>query len=225
MDGIHDLGGRAGLGPIDPEFDEPVFHSDWERSVLVMFPAMAMAEAFNLDQFRAAMEQIPPHDYLSSQYYEHWMHAMVYWGTEAGIFDPDELNRRTQEFLDDPARTPPTREDPELVAALESLISTGDDYRRPVDTPARYTVGDAVVVRADASTTHTRRAAYIRGRKGRVSAVHGAYVFPDANATGSGEAPQHLYTVEFTGDELWSDSAEPRTLNHIDLWESYLLSA
>lgn len=59
MDGIHDLGGRAGLGPIKPESDEPVFHSDWERSVLTMFPAMALAGAFNLDQFRGAMEQIP----------------------------------------------------------------------------------------------------------------------------------------------------------------------
>lgn len=224
MDGIHDLGGRAGLGPIDPEINEPVFHSDWERSVLVMFPALAMAGAFNLDQFRSGMEQIPPHDYLMSQYYEHWMHAMVHWGSEAGIFDPADLDRRTREYLENPEKMPPTRQDPEMVAALEALIASGDDYRRPVETPAKFAVGETVVVRADASTTHTRRASYIRGRTGKVSAAHGAYVLPDTNATGAGEQPEHLYTVEFTAGELWSDSAEPDTLNYFDVWESYLLS-
>ncbi|MBY4130199.1 nitrile hydratase subunit beta [Rhodococcus fascians] len=224
MDGIHDLGGRAGLGPISPEKDEPVFHSDWERSVLVMFPALAMAGAFNLDSFRSGMEQIPPHEYLMSQYYEHWMHSMVHWGSEAGIFDPEELDRRTREFLDNPDQKPPTRQDPEMVAALEALIASGADYRRPVDKPAQFAIGDTVVVRADASTTHTRRASYIRGRTGRVSAAHGAYVFPDTNASGVGEQPEHLYTVEFTAGELWSDSAEPETVNYFDVWEPYLLS-
>ena len=66
MDGVHDLGGRQGFGPIDPDTDEPVFHSDWERRVLEMFPAMAGAGAFNLDQFRYGMEQIPPAEYLAS---------------------------------------------------------------------------------------------------------------------------------------------------------------
>ena len=30
MDGIHDMGGMHGLGPIDYEADEPVFHHAWE---------------------------------------------------------------------------------------------------------------------------------------------------------------------------------------------------
>ena len=72
MDGIHDLGGRHGFGPVIHPDDEPIFHSDWEKTVLVMFPAMAMAGAFNLDEFRHGMEQIPPHDYITARYYEHW---------------------------------------------------------------------------------------------------------------------------------------------------------
>ena len=33
MDGVHDLGGMHGFGPINPEPNEPVFHHDWERRV------------------------------------------------------------------------------------------------------------------------------------------------------------------------------------------------
>ena len=33
MNGVHDLGGMHGLGAINPEPNEPVFHHDWERAV------------------------------------------------------------------------------------------------------------------------------------------------------------------------------------------------
>ena len=31
VDGVHDLGGMQGFGPVEIETDEPVFHADWER--------------------------------------------------------------------------------------------------------------------------------------------------------------------------------------------------
>lgn len=226
MDGVHDLGGRHGLGAINPEPDEPVFHYDWERSILVMFPAMAMAGAFNLDQFRSGMEQIPPAEYLQATYYEHWLHSMIHYGTEAGIIDPEDLQRRTRHYLDNPQESAPKAAKPDMVATLEQLIPTGDDYRRETDAPAKYGVGDTVRVLPDVSTTHTRRAGYVRGRVGEVVAAHGAYVYPDSNALGLGEDPHHLYTVRFTSQELWGD--EPGAANsvvHIDLWEPYLTSA
>ena len=34
MNGGQDLGGVHGLGPIDPEVDEPVFHAEWEKARL-----------------------------------------------------------------------------------------------------------------------------------------------------------------------------------------------
>jgi nitrile hydratase beta subunit len=223
MDGVHDLGGRHGFGSIDPESDEPVFHADWERSVLVMFPAMAMAGAFNLDQFRSGMEQIPPAEYLSATYYEHWLHSMIHYGTEAGIFDEDELDRRTRHYLDHPEEAAPKAEKPDLVETLRHLIPNGDEYRRESDRAARFSVGDTVRVRPDVSTTHTRRAGYVRGHTGEVVASHGAYVYPDSNALGLGEDPHHLYTVKFSSKELWGN--EPGSINsvvHIDLWEPYL---
>jgi nitrile hydratase subunit beta len=223
MDGIHDLGGKAGHGPVVHPEDEPVFGSEWEKRVLPMFPAMAMAGAFNLDGFRSGMEQIPAAEYLTSRYYEHWMHSMVLHGTEAGIFDPEELERRTQHYLQHPDEDVPRASKPELVEALEQLIPNGDDYRRDVPAEPRFRVGDTVRVRPEASTSHTRRASYVRGHVGEITHAHGAYVYPDSNAAGLGEDPHHLYTVRFTAQELWGD--EPGAVNsvmHIDLWEPYL---
>lgn len=227
MDGVHDLGGRHGLGAIRPEPDEPVFDSDWERLVLTMFPALALAGAFNLDMFRFGMEQIPPIDYLSSRYYEHWMHSLVHYGVQAGIFDPDDLEARTQHYLKHPDESAPRAAKPEQVEIIKQMISSGgDDCQRESGAPAAFAVGDKVRVRPDASTTHTRRAGYVRGHVGEVVAPHGTYVFPDTNAVGNGENPQHLYTVRFTAEELWGD--EPGAANssvRIDLWEPYLTAA
>jgi nitrile hydratase subunit beta len=226
MDGVHDLGGRAGLGPINPEADEPVFHSEWERSVLVMFPAMALAGAFNLDQFRSGMEQIPPVEYLSARYYEHWMHAMTLYGVEAGIFDHATLDRLTEHYLAHPDEVPPRASSPEMVETLRKMIAEGDTYHRETSAAPAFAAGDQVRVRADASTTHTRRAGYTRGRTGTVAACRGAYVFPDTNAKGAGEDPQYVYTVRFTARELWGEAAaEVNTVVHIDLWEPYLTPA
>ncbi|MGD9527673.1 MAG: SH3-like domain-containing protein, partial [Pseudonocardia sp.] len=115
---------------------------------------------------------------------------------------------------------------PELVETLRGLIPGGDEYRRQTDAEPAFAVGQTVRVRPEVSTTHTRRAGYIRGRVGEVVAAHGAYVYPDSNALGLGEDPHHLYTVRFTASELWGD--EPGAANslvHIDLWQPYLIAA
>lgn len=227
MDGVHDLGGRHGIGAVRPEPDEPVFHSAWERSVLAMFPAMAMAEAFNLDMFRYGMEQIPAAEYLSTRYYEHWMHSLIHYGVQAGIFDPDDLEARTKHYLEHPDEGAPKAAKPEQVEILRGLIAEGgDDCKREIDTPPAYAVGDTVRVRPGASTTHTRRAGYVRGHVGEIAAAHGSYIYPDSHSKGEGEDPQHLYSVKFTASELWGD--EPGCANsvvYIDLWEPYLMSA
>ena len=52
-------------------------------------------------------------------------------------------------------------------------------------------------------------------RPGVIERVHGAHVFPDSNAHGEGENPQWLYTVRFSGRELWGEEADP-TLDRLD---------
>ena len=38
MNGVHDLGGTDGLGPVLVEEDEPVWHAEWEKAAFGMFP-------------------------------------------------------------------------------------------------------------------------------------------------------------------------------------------
>ena len=224
MDGIHDLGGRHGFGPILHPEEEPVFHSDWERTVLVMFPAMALAGAFNLDEFRHGMEQIPPHDYITARYYEHWVDSMTRYGLRSGIFDGDDLEQRTQHYLDNPDEPLPPSSKPEMVETLRQMIATGDDYHRPKEEPAKFASGDRVTVSSGPSLGHTRRPGYVRGRTGTIATFHGSYVYPDTNAMGDGEGAEYVYTVEFSGEELWGAEGANSTV-YIDLWEPYLLPA
>ena len=75
MNGIHDLGGRDGFGPVEREDAEPVFHAPWEGRV---WSIMRKTEGrqFHLDQFRDVIEHMPPVDYLEASYYERWLHAL-----------------------------------------------------------------------------------------------------------------------------------------------------
>jgi nitrile hydratase len=84
-------------------------------------------------------------------------------------------------------------------------------------------VGAAVVTRNIHPSGHTRLPRYARGKLGAIAAHRGCHVFPDANAHGLGEQPQHVYGVRFDAGELWGEAAEPNQRVYLDLWESYLL--
>jgi nitrile hydratase len=57
---------------------------------------------------------------------------------------------------------------------------------------------------------------------GRIERVLGAHVYADTHAHGQGERPQWLYTVAFTGRELWGAEAAAGLTVTIDAWEPYL---
>ena len=94
MNGIHDLGGVHGLGPIEREKNEPVFHHDWERRVFGMMIATFAGGQFNVDEFRHAIERMNPAEYLQSSYYEHWLHAVETLLIEKGVIGRAELEAR-----------------------------------------------------------------------------------------------------------------------------------
>ena len=60
MDGVHDVGGMQGFGPIQAEANEPVFHARWEGRVLAMNMAIAAWGKFGTDSRRYARELMPP---------------------------------------------------------------------------------------------------------------------------------------------------------------------
>jgi len=64
MNGVHDMGGMDGFGPVQPEENEPVFHEEWEGRVLAMNRCMGYSRTWNGDISRHAKEILPPHVYL-----------------------------------------------------------------------------------------------------------------------------------------------------------------
>ena len=73
---VNDVGGQSGFGRVVVEADEPPFHADWEARVYALNVAMLRRGVYNLDQFRDAIERMPPADYLAASYYERWLHAV-----------------------------------------------------------------------------------------------------------------------------------------------------
>ena len=72
MNGVHDMGGMHGFGPVEPEANEPPFHEAWEGRVLAMQRAMRYTRTFTIDMSRAAQERLPARVYLSVSYYHRW---------------------------------------------------------------------------------------------------------------------------------------------------------
>jgi nitrile hydratase len=226
VNGVHDLGGTDGLGPIVVENDEPVFHSEWEKAVFAMMPATFAAGFFNLDQFRYGIEQIPPAEYLSSRYYEHWLHTIEHYAVRTGAVERDELDQRTQHFLEHPEAPLPEKESAELIGLMETVCAHGGSARREPPEAARFAEGDRVRIADDHPYGHTRRPRYIRGHVGVIDKVGGSFVYPDTAAMDDGEEPQWVYTVRFTATELWGEQhADPSASIYIDTWEPYLESA
>lgn len=98
MNGIHDLGGMHGMGPIAPPAQEPVFTHEWERRAFALFVPLFGAGCFNVDEFRHAIERMPPAEYLEGTYYEHWLHSFVTLLCEKGYITADELEARVAQM-------------------------------------------------------------------------------------------------------------------------------
>ena len=94
MDGIHDLGGLEGFGPVEIEPDEPVFHEDWERRTFRISRAAGHGLRYSGGAFRHSIERMDPGHYLTSSYYEHWLTGISTLIVEAGLVTAEELDRR-----------------------------------------------------------------------------------------------------------------------------------
>ncbi len=94
MNGVHDLGGMHGFGPINPDPNEKMFAHDWERKVFGMFFTNFAAGQFNVDEFRNGIEKMDAAEYLESSYYEHWLHAIEALLIARGTLTADEISGR-----------------------------------------------------------------------------------------------------------------------------------
>ena len=75
MNGIHDMGGMHGFGPVVVEKNEPLFHAPWEARVRALVSLVTRRIA-NIDAFRHAIERIDPVTYLSVGYFGRWLIAL-----------------------------------------------------------------------------------------------------------------------------------------------------
>jgi nitrile hydratase len=225
MNGIHDMGGMQGAGPIAPENDEPVFHEQWEKDVFAIRTATLGQGLYNLDEFRHAIERMHWTHYLESSYYEHWLAAMETLLSEKGIISKEELEARVKQVKEHPeimANVPASNGSSQLAGRLEKMLRQGGSTRREIATASRFKPGDKVVGRNIHPSGHTRSPRYIRGKRGTIEKAHGAFILPDTNAHGRGENPEPVYTVRFDAREVWGEQAAVGDSIYLDLWESYL---
>jgi nitrile hydratase len=222
LNGVHDIGGMDGFGVIHRETDEPVFHEPWESRVFGMAMVGGGLPRITLDAGRHRLERLSPIQYLSSSYYERWLARIDSALVEAGILTRAEIEQRMQQFEADPEMAMPRREDPAQTGSITNALRAGRPAARKVRQRPRFAIGDKIATRNLNPHGHTRLPRYARGKRGVIVAHHGAHVFPDTNAHGLGENPQHLYTVRIAMRELWGDNAQRNESLLIDLWESYL---
>lgn len=94
MSRINDVGGLQGFPLPVSSSDEPPFHADWEAHVFGMMYGLVKQRVLVLDEVRDAIEQMPVEQYLSSSYYEKWLHAMTVLLIRKGIIDEADLHER-----------------------------------------------------------------------------------------------------------------------------------
>ena len=113
MNGVHDMGGMHGFGPIDIEANEPVFHDEWEGRVYgIVTGIREERDVYGPYGSRHYIENIPPAQYLAASYYERWMLALEAALISKGLLTAAELDSKTRDFAADPSSDPSRRDNP-----------------------------------------------------------------------------------------------------------------
>lgn len=201
MDGMHDLGGKQGFGPVRHSPTAQAFHEPWEKRVNALYSLAVKLGIFNMDEYRHAIERMEPRHYLSASYYERSLTSLATLCVEKGVMTREELERRA--------------------GGLFPLSLPSAPGRSNVAQRERFNAGDRVRVRTDNVPGHVRMPGYIRGKAGVVVGESPAYPFPDAHAHGVEAADEPTYDVRFSVEDLWPNSADPAFV-HVGVFQSYL---
>ena len=99
MNGLQDLGGIQGLGPVPREENEPIFRAEWEKRVFALMVSTLGGGAFNAGEFRHAVnERLNQSQYLTLNYYERWVQGIEMLLIEKGLITRDELETRFEKL-------------------------------------------------------------------------------------------------------------------------------
>jgi nitrile hydratase len=217
MNGIHDMGGMQGLGSIQVEKKEPVFHAPWEGRVIAMY------ELIDGDWLpgsgRYQRELIPPSEYLRMSYYERWLAALSELLVRSGMVTRRELETGVAEGGNVKGRHMMRADE------VRPMIAAGSPATSEVPATPKFHVGERVRARNINAIGHTRLPRYARGKQGTIVRDHGVFVFNDSLVQGFGPKPQHVYSVRFAARELWGVEAAAADSVYVDLWDDHLAAA
>jgi nitrile hydratase len=224
MNGIHDMGGLHGFGPVEIDPDEPVFTTEWGSRIFCMTQVIDGLGIWNLDEHRHEIELMAPEDYLTHTYYGRWLFAMEHILERRNIVRRAEVDLRAAEIASDRRQFTPVRTaDRNWPLAEDAKVPWGG-WRKDESVTPKFAEGQRVRVRNIHPPGHTRVTNYTRGKSGDIYRVNAqAWVFPDTRAHYQGENLQAVYTVRFDAQTLWGESqAEPNLYVYIDLSENHL---
>ena len=201
MDGVHDLGGRQGFGPVRREGHTEPFHGEADIRIAAMWVRLVRQGIYNMDEYRHGIERMEPRHYMGASYYERTFTAVASLCVERGVFTADELCDAAGFKV------------PLSLPSAEGRLG-------PADLPT-IQVGDRVRVKTDFVPGHIRMPGYIRGHSGVVVGTSPAYPYPDAHGHGLDSPWQQTFDVCFRAKDLWPDGAEDADV-HVGVFHGYL---
>jgi nitrile hydratase len=101
MNGVHDMGGMHGFGPIVRDDSEPVFKTEWERRTFGVLVVAACNGHFVFDECRSAIENMGHAEYLNTSYYEHWLAGFETIVRQKGLLTDEEIDARKRKLLNE----------------------------------------------------------------------------------------------------------------------------
>jgi nitrile hydratase beta subunit len=223
VNGAHDLGGAADLGPVPVEPIGPVDNERWEDVVFTLMLGGAMRGVFGVETHRTAMEGIHPALYMTSSYFERWLYAIETLLIEAGVTTAEGIEELVDAVASDPDRELPRGTDPQLTEDIRTILADGFQGEGWPDRAPLFKPGDRVlakVIRVEPGRGHTRSPGYVQGHLGVVEEVYPPQPLGEAIVAGE-EKTEFVYRVDFRAADLWPD-AHPLDRVKTDLFESYI---
>lgn len=201
MDGLHDIGGKQGFGPVRYTNNAPSFHAPWEQRVNAMYSLAVRHGVFNMDEYRHAIERMEPRHYVAASYYERTLTSLATLCVEKKLVTVEELER--------------------LALGRFPLARRSAHGRGNARSYCAFAIGDRVRACTALVAGHVRMPGYVRGKTGVIVGESPAYFLPDAHAHGIVADKEVTYDVRFDAMDLWPDAAEPAFV-HVGLFQSYL---
>jgi nitrile hydratase len=219
MDGVHDMGGMHGFGPVTWPGADAAYHERWEPRVFAIHMLVEFERLGAGPGGRAVREGMEPADYLAASYYERWLYSAEQRLLRKGTIAPGDVEAMAERLRDGPAV--PEHRDPAMSERIVGQLRTPQPMRPPPN-DARFAAGQSVRVKRMHPPGHTRCPRYVRGAVGVVQSVRGADRLPDRAVYGERVAREPVYSVAFTSEELWGRGEDPPWTVALDLWETYL---